>query len=84
MLKPILTATALSIALAAPAFASQCPSLMKDVDAALEANAPADEQTLQQVKDLRAEGEALHEAGQHDASVDTLQKALALIEENKG
>ncbi|MDQ1883188.1 hypothetical protein RA180_04165 [Aeromonas salmonicida] len=34
---------------------------------------------LAEVKQLRAEGETLHKAGKHQASVDTLAKALALL-----
>lgn len=84
MLKTIATAALLSVALATPAWASQCPNLMNEVDAAMEASPPQDAQLRQQVQDLRTEGEALHKAGKHAASEETFKKALEMIEKTKG
>ena len=59
----------------ATAFAFHCPKDMKEIDAAL---AKKPKLTAQQMKDVakwRADGEALHKAGKHQESVDTLAKA---------
>ncbi|SLN39298.1 hypothetical protein PEL8287_01933 [Roseovarius litorisediminis] len=65
--------------LAAPAFAFHCPADMKDIDAALEAGTAISEAELSEVKTLRADGEALHKAGDHQGAVDTLAKAKAIL-----
>ena len=57
------------------ALAFHCPADMKSIDDAL-AKGPA---LMAEVKQLRAKGETLHKAGKHQASVDTLAKALALL-----
>lgn len=64
--------------LAGPMLASQCPADMAAIDAALE-TASLNEEQLAQVKELRATGEAEHEAGNHEASVDALAEAKALL-----
>jgi hypothetical protein len=43
-----------------------------------------DEDSNKSVKQLRQEGEALHKAGKHDESVETLQKALKMLQEQAG
>lgn len=65
-------------ALATPAFASQCPLLLKKVDARL-SSAQVSREVLEKVKQLRAQGEADHKAGKHDASVAALKEALKLL-----
>ncbi|WP_372604641.1 hypothetical protein [Actibacterium sp.] len=65
--------------LAAPAFAFHCPADMAEIDAALANGVTISAADLEQVKALRAEGEALHSAGQHQQSVDALAKAKALL-----
>lgn len=60
------------------ALAFHCPKDMKAIDAALpKANLSADQ--MAEVKKLRAEGEALHKAGKHQESVDTLAKAMNIL-----
>ena len=75
-IRPILAAA--FVALATPAFAFQCPSIMAEVDAALaDANLSAEQR--EEVEALRAEGEELHAAGNHDASVEKLNEAKAIL-----
>jgi hypothetical protein len=62
------------------AFAFQCPADMKKIDQALEARATElSEEQRAEVERLRAEGEELHQAGQHQASVDALAQAKAIL-----
>ncbi|TCP12082.1 hypothetical protein EV683_1104 [Crenobacter luteus] len=67
--------------LAAPlsAFAFHCPADMAKIDAALAKNPPLSAEQLAEVKKLRADGEALHKAGKHQESVDTLARAMKLL-----
>jgi hypothetical protein len=64
---------------AAPAFAFHCPQDMAKIDAALAKNPQLSASDMAEVKKLRAEGEALHKAGKHQESVDTLAKAMKLV-----
>jgi len=62
----------------ASAWAHMCPTLMGDIDQALEDDttvAEVDESTLEEVRDLRARGEEAHQAGDHDESVALLEEA---------
>ena len=68
-----LFATALMFA--GSAFAFHCPQDMKKIDDALAKNPNLTPAQLEQVKKDRAEGEALHKAGKHQESLDTLAKA---------
>ncbi|MDX1431319.1 MAG: hypothetical protein R3286_02605 [Gammaproteobacteria bacterium] len=81
-----ITRTALALALplalaltATTAFASQCPSDMRKIDAALAASPQLSEAQMAQVKDLRAKGEEQHKAGQHAESVQTLGQAKSIL-----
>ncbi|WP_264210389.1 hypothetical protein [Leisingera thetidis] len=65
--------------LAAPAFAGQCPSDIAAIDAAVEAGTSLSEEDLATVQELRDEGQALHDSGDHDASVETLAEAKAML-----
>ena len=76
-MKHLATAALLTL-LAAPATAHQCPADMAQIDAAL-ASASLSAADLARVKQLRAEGEALHKAGSHAASVAKLAQAKALL-----
>ncbi|MDB5884995.1 MAG: hypothetical protein JWR74_1166 [Polaromonas sp.] len=61
------------------AFASSCPTHMKEIDAKLSSNpsvAPAD---MTKVKKLRADGEAFHKAGKHAESEKALGDAKKLL-----
>jgi hypothetical protein len=79
--RSLLGAIALSaVALAAtPAFAFHCPQEMAKIDKALAANPKLSESDLAKVKQLRAQGEELHEAGQHQESLDTLAQAEKML-----
>ena len=79
MIKQSLLAAALAVVVASPAAASQCPRLMAAVDQAL-ASAKLDDMKMNEVKMLRTEGEALHKAGKHQDSVDTLAKAMKILD----
>jgi hypothetical protein len=73
-----LTAAIAAMFIALPAHAFQCPADMAAIDAALStASLSADD--LARVQELRAEGERLHSAGDHQASVDALAEARALL-----
>lgn len=65
--------------LSTTAFASSCPLKMKEIDAALAKNPQLSEMKMNEVKKLRAEGEAQHKAGDHAASVATLKKAKEIL-----
>jgi len=77
-MKALLAAAALAVTLAGPAFAFQCPSDIAKIDAALQTASLSDDQKAQ-VTQLRDEGQRLHQAGQHQASVDTLAQAKAIL-----
>ncbi|HXZ95523.1 MAG TPA: hypothetical protein VEG37_00525 [Burkholderiales bacterium] len=70
---------AILVFLSASAFAYHCPQEMKKIDDALAANPKLSASQLAEVKKLRAEGEALHKAGKHQESLDTLGKAEAIL-----
>ena len=61
------------------AFAFHCPADMKKIDEALAKNPRLTEAQMTEVKKQRAEGEALHKAGKHQESVDTLAKAMKTL-----
>lgn len=77
-LKAIVLAAGLAL-VSATAFASHCPKDMKKIDAALAKNPNLSAKQLAKVKNLRAEGEALHKAKKHQESVDTLGKAMKIL-----
>ncbi|WP_278348066.1 hypothetical protein [Stutzerimonas kunmingensis] len=74
-----LTAFTLAVLFSTPLLAMHCPMDMAKIDEHLETNPPKDTATLQQVRELRAEGEQLHQAGKHADSVRVLGKALYLL-----
>lgn len=63
----------------AVASAGSCPMDMKKIDDALAANTKLTAAQITEVKQHRAEGEALHKAGKHDQSVVELAKAKAIL-----
>jgi hypothetical protein len=74
--------TALSLVLAfaaSSALAFHCPADMAKIDAALAKNPKLSDQQMAEVKKARADGEALHKAGKHKESVDTLAKAMKTL-----
>jgi len=71
---------ALGMALAiGSAFAFHCPADMKKIDAAKAKNPKLSSAQLADVKKYPAEGESLHKAGKHQDSVDTLAKAMKIL-----
>ena len=76
-LRLILAAAALTAA--GVANAMHCPMDMKAIDDALAKKPNLSSQQLAEVKKLRAEGEALHNAGKHTESVETLGKAKKIL-----
>jgi hypothetical protein len=77
-LKQIVAASALFLITSA-AFAFQCPGDMKKIDEALAQNPQISAEQLAEVQKYRQEGEALHNAGRHQESVDTLAKAMKVL-----
>ncbi|CAG0992026.1 MAG: hypothetical protein IPO57_02235 [Rhodocyclales bacterium] len=63
----------------AQAFAFHCPMDMKKIDEAMGKNPKLSAEQVAEVKKLRAEGETLHKAGRHQESVDTLGKAMKIL-----
>jgi len=76
---------ALLVALAlasSAAFAFHCPADMKKIDEALAKNPQLSSSQIAEVKKYRAEGETLHKAGKHQESVDTLARAMKILNIN--
>ena len=65
--------------LSTAAFAFHCPVDMRKIDAALAKHPRLSATELAEVKKYRAEGEALHKAGKHQESVNTLARALKIL-----
>ena len=61
------------------AFAFHCPMDMKKIDEAMAKSPQLTAQQAADVKKDRAEGEALHKQGKHQESVDTLAKAMKIL-----
>ena len=78
-MKRIATAIALAFA-ASTAFAFHCPADMKKIDEALAKNPKLSSAQTTEVKKYRADGETLHKAGKHQESVDTLAKAMKILD----
>jgi hypothetical protein len=78
-MKRIALAAFLALA-ASAALAFHCPADMAKIDAALAKNPKLSNQQAADVKKLRADGEALHKAGKHQESVDTLAKAMKILD----
>lgn len=77
-----LSLTALTTALlfaSGAALAFHCPADMKKIDAAM-SKAKLSTEQMAGVKKFRAEGETLHKAGKHQESVDTLAKAMKILD----
>ena len=64
---------------AGTAFAFHCPADMKKIDDAMAKNPKLTTAQADDVKKYRAEGETLHKAGKHQDSVDTLAKAMKML-----
>jgi hypothetical protein len=71
-------ACAVLLAVTAPSYANQCPSLWKQIDAKLPA-AQISAANRAMVTQLRKQGEALHKSGDHTKSEAALKQALSLL-----
>jgi hypothetical protein len=69
-----------ALAFSGAALAFHCPKDMKAIDDALAKNPKLTEAQMSEVKKYRAEGETLHKAGKHQESVDTLAKAMKILD----
>lgn len=67
-----------SVALASPVSANQCPAMAAQIEEAL-ATSAADDATKAQVAALLEEGLALHDAGDHAGSEARLGEAMDLL-----
>jgi hypothetical protein len=76
-LKLMLATAALTLSTAT--FAFHCPQDMKKIDEALAKSPKLTAEQMAEVKKFRADGEALHKAGKHQESVDTLAKAMKIL-----
>jgi hypothetical protein len=72
-------ALAAVLAFSTSAFAFHCPSDMRQIDEAMAKNPSLTAEQTAEVKKYRAEGEALHKAGKHQESVDTLARAMKIL-----
>ena len=79
MLKRTVLAAALLTLVATPVFAGQCPRLMREIDAALAQNPQVAADVLTRVKELRAQGETLHNSSTHGDSIAVLNEAKELL-----
>jgi hypothetical protein len=77
-MKKLVLAAALSMVLAGPAIASQCPMLMQKIEAAM-ASSTADDASKAKAQELYNKGKAEHEAGDHAASEASLGEAMKLL-----
>lgn len=62
------------------ALAFHCPADMKKIDDAMAKNTGLSAAQMADVKKFRSEGEAFHKAGKHQDSVDTLAKAMKILD----
>ncbi len=74
-----LSAAILALALSTPAMASQCPTDIAKIDAALAANPGLDPSIRNAIKTLRDTGQRLHNSGKHADSVKTLDGAKQML-----
>lgn len=72
--------TAALITVSGAALAFHCPADMKKIDDAMAKNPKLSAAQMAEVKKYRAEGEAFHKAGKHQDSVDTLAKAMKILD----
>ena len=77
-MKQFALVAALALASSA-AFAFHCPADMKKIDEALAKKPQLSSEQMAEVTKYRAEGETLHKAGRHQESVDTLARAMKIL-----
>ena len=68
----------LALAVGGPAFANQCPTLIKQANDQM-AGMDQSSEKVKKAKDLVAEADRLHKAGNHTESVTKAQEALAAL-----
>jgi isopropylmalate/homocitrate/citramalate synthase len=73
-------ATLATLLFTGAAFAFHCPADMKKIDEALAKNPKISEAQMKEVKKYREEGETFHKAGKHQEAVDTLAKAMKILD----
>ena len=73
-----LAAAAALAALSGPALASQCPTHVQKIDAAM-AGANLGQEQKAEVMRLRDEGQKLHSEGKHQESMETLARAEKML-----
>lgn len=61
------------------AFGSQCPTDMAAIDEHLAGNPELTEEQMTEVKELREQGEQLHNDGKHQESVEALAEAKEIL-----
>ncbi len=75
MMMKTLFISSILVSASLPAYAFHCPMDMKKIDAALAQATNLTPQQLAEVRELRAQGEAYHRAGDHRQSVKVLARA---------
>ncbi|HEX7403976.1 MAG TPA: hypothetical protein VF287_08180 [Usitatibacter sp.] len=78
-MKRIFALAATLLFAAGTALAFHCPKDMKTLDDAMAKNPKLSEADAKAVKKYREDGEALHKAGKHQESIDTLAKAMKIL-----
>lgn len=78
MIRKLIIAGFATLALSVSAHASQCPTDMSKIDAALETAQLSDDDKAK-VMELRTKGEELHGSGSHAESVQTLSEAKTIL-----
>jgi hypothetical protein len=79
MMKFIAIGTTALLALATPALANECPSLIKTAQAEVTAMPNMDAALTKKVNEHIAQAQAQHDAGQHDDAIKTAKDALQLL-----
>ena len=77
-IRSIIVAAGLALA-SSTALAFHCPADMKKIDEAMSKNPKLSDAQATEVKKYRSEGETLHKAGKHQESIDTLAKAMKIL-----
>ena len=76
--RTLFVATVLSL-IAGPVLASSCPKHMKAIDEALAKEPTLTAAEASEVKELRADGERLHQEGKHAESMAALEQAETIL-----
>lgn len=77
-MKKFFLAAVMTMGLSTAALAGQCPALMGKIDEAMK-TATVDDATKAKIQELYDKGKADHDAGNHDASVASLNEAMKLL-----